>query len=123
MMTEIFLVEIGEVNGVNIGNGMIAQRCLTGKAGDAAGGETVVFDIGPGYGVGELTRMLNTADPKVERKIADHPPHECRIVRRDRKPDACGGIFHMDTCKDDFAPVETVGPGFDGLYARNTGEP
>lgn len=84
VMAEVFLVEIGKVNRINIGDGMIDQRCFAGKSGNAASAETVIFDVGSDRGVGQLKRMRYAADTKVKGKIADHPANKGWIVSRDR---------------------------------------
>lgn len=123
VVPEIVFVEIGEVDGGDICNGMIAQRSFAGKRGDAMCGQSVIFDVGSGLSVGQLEHKGCAAYPEVQGKIADHPGQTRRIKSRDGKVDAGGGILAMNACKNQWSSVDTIDPGFKRFNARAPGYP
>lgn len=123
MVAEIVLVEIGEVNGDDIGDGMIAERSLAGKAGDGTGGQPVVFNIRTCYGIGQADCIRRIADAKMQGEIADGSGEARRIQSRDGKANAGSRIFSLHPGEDQPVTIEAVGPGLDRPDARDTGDP
>lgn len=123
MVPEIVFVEIGEVDGGDIADGVIAQRGLAGKVGDAMRGLPVIFDRDSGSGVGQLECIGCAAYPEMQGKIADHPGQARWIKSRDGKVDAGSIILAVNASKNQWATVDTIGPGFDRFDARTAGYP
>lgn len=123
MVPEIVFVEIGEVDGGDIADGVIAQRGLAGKVGDAMRGLPVIFDTGSDPGVGQLERIGCATYPEMQGKIADHPGQARWIKSRDGEVDAGSIILSMNASKNQWATVDTIGPGFDRFDARTAGYP
>lgn len=71
VVPEIVLIEIGEVDGDDIGDGMVTQRSLAGKAGDAMCRQPVIFDVGPCRDIGQPEHIRRAADAEVQGQIAD----------------------------------------------------
>ena len=86
-------------------------------------GQSVIFDVGSGLGVGQLEHKGCAPYPEVQGKITDHPWQTRRIKSRDGKVDTGGGILAMNACKNQWASVDTIGPDFDRSDARAPGYP
>ena len=71
VVAEIVFVEKGEVDGDDIGDGVVAEGGFAGKAGDAVSGQPVVFDIGPCLGVRQPEHMRGAADAEMQGEIAN----------------------------------------------------
>ena len=123
VVPEVVFVEVSEVDGDDVGDGMRSQRCFAVEAGDATGGKPVVFDICAGVSVGQAEHIRCAGHPEVKGKIADHPGDAGWVKSCDREVDAGGGIFAMNAGENELAPIQPACPAFDDPDARYAGNP
>lgn len=123
MVPEIVFVEIGEVDGDDVGDGVVTQARLAGKAGDAVGGQFIIFDIISFSGVRQPEHIWGTADAEVEGRVADDAGEPGRIESGDGKVYAGIPIFPVNPGEDQPVAIVPVSPGFDGFDAGKAGYP
>ena len=116
-------VQIGKMQGDDLGADAAAEVGLTGEGGDAMRGDAVVFDPGSAGGIGQLKGGWDLTGIAMEGQLADDLWEAGRVKGSDRKIDPRRTVFSPDACKYELPAIYLIGPAFDEPDPGDPGDP